>query len=474
MTIRTEETNEPGFDSLLGVTSDAKMPEGPSRNAPPPDKRASSTTAAPSPKMRRRSSLMRDLHKLDFAPQDPGPNPRKSPLSLCASRAIEDLSVHHGGFQFEDQGDAMGDTNHTDCAEHEEWKLGDPYHDVTEPLGRIRNRCGAFINHRVASLASTMLILLNAIVLAAMTVKFQNSNINKVLETLDTVILSLFTIELSLQLFYLGLPELLRQRWLLFDLIIIIFSWAFVGSPVSVVRSFRIFRVFSLFSRWESMRNLVAAVGRTLPKMVTIWVALLLFFFVFCVLFTDLYGDLYEEGYLDYDYFGQLDKTFLTLFQFMTLDSWSAVVRQVRVDRPASLIAFCSWIIITAFFALNLVIAVICESLIELNNLKEKKNRSKALKKHQDMIAAQTEQLVEESQRILFIQNQMLKNQALMQQALLEIAAHMDRSTREKSMSTSSQGKGALSRLLSSLSDEDFDVAPAPDNEEETDSLANK
>jgi len=467
MTTATGETNESGFDSLLGVTinnTNNNMPEGP---CPTGD-----AATVPTPESLRRSKLMLDLRKLDFTQQDLGPTPRKSPSSLSASRAIEDLSAH-GGFQFGAGQEGLSDTNHGDCAGHEEWKLGDPYHDETKPLGRIRNRCGALINHRNASLLSTMLIILNAIVLAAMTFRFKNPNINQGLETLDTVILSLFTIELFLQLLYLGLPELLSQKWLLFDLIVIIFSWAFFGSPVNVLRSLRIFRVFSLFSRWESMRNLVEAVGKTIPKMATIWAALLLFFFVFCVLFTDLYGDLYEEGYLDYDYFGRLDKTFLTLFQFMTLDSWTGVVRQVLVERPASLIAFCSWVIITAFFALNLVIAVICESLIELNNLKEKKNRNKALKKHQDMIAAQTDQLVEETHRILVLQNKMLQNQALMQQALLEIAAHMDASTRGNRLSTSSQGgkKGALSRLLSSMSDDETEEVS--DNEEEKKCLVN-
>jgi hypothetical protein len=161
-----------------------------------------------------------------------------------------------------------------------------------------------------------------------------------------------------------------------------------------------------------------------------------------------------------------IDRTFLTLFQFMTLDSWSNVVRQVEQDRPASLLGFCAWIIITAFFILNLVVAVICESLIELTSLKEKKNQNRNLKRHQNMIAAQTDQLVEETERIATMQAQMLQNQLLIQRALLQIAEHLtttdddnDENDENNNIVDSSArslgGKAALSRLLSSLEDDE-------------------
>ena len=55
--------------------------------------------------------------------------------------------------------------------------------------------------------------------------------------------------------------------------------------------------------------------------MATIWVSLGLFFYIFSVLHTDLYHNLWDKDVLDYDYFGRLDRTALTLFQMMTLDS---------------------------------------------------------------------------------------------------------------------------------------------------------
>ena len=138
-----------------------------------------------------------------------------------------------------------------------------------------------------------------------------------------------------------------------------------------------------------------------------------------------LYSGLYDEGYLDYDYFGDLEKTFLTLFQFMTLDSWTGVVRQVNDANPYAWVGFLVWVIVTAFFVLNLVIAVICESVIELNNLQEEKRQNKAMKQHRNLILQQTHDLMEETQSISKMQKELLANQLATQQAVTIIAAHL-------------------------------------------------
>ena len=141
------------------------------------------------------------------------------------------------------------------------------------------------------------------------------------IEGADLALLIVFTVEIFLQSMYFG-KRIFSNGWMVFDGAVIFFSWFFVDSSVSVLRSFRIFRIFAIIPHWKALRRLVSAVGRTLPNMATIWVSLGLFFYIFCVLYTDLYHELYDKGYLDYDYFGRMDRTFLTLFQFMTLDSW--------------------------------------------------------------------------------------------------------------------------------------------------------
>lgn len=308
--------------------------------------------------------------------------------------------------------------------EIEVFTLGEPIHDDEHRIGHLRNQCGAFVNSVPIQWLITILIITNGLVLGALTFVRDNDSAREKLEKVDLTMLCAFTFELALQVIYLG-PKCVKTGWLLFDGFIVIFSWAFLGSPISVLRSFRIFRVFALMSRWGDMRRLIAAVARTIPNMTVVAVALMLFMYVFCVLYTDLYYDLYEEGVTDQDYFGRLDKTFLTLFQFMTLDSWSEVTRQIMVEYPYAWIGVMIFVTITAFFILNLVVAVICESLIELNSMEDEQQKRRMMKQQRNLIAHQTEQLLMETHEVVLLQRQMLFNQLAMQNVLVEMAQQL-------------------------------------------------
>ncbi len=91
---------------------------------------------------------------------------------------------------------------------------------------------------------------------------------------------------------------------------------------------------------------------------------LTILFTVFGVASTMLFGDLEYDD--DIDYFGTFDKSVLTLFQIMTFDSWKAVARQTMEKVPYSWILFVLWVLISGFVIMNLIIAIICESLVNM------------------------------------------------------------------------------------------------------------
>lgn len=202
-----------------------------------------------------------------------------------------------------------------------------------------------------------------------------NPTVFNALEWLDLSILIAFTIEFVMQLVYLG-PVFISRTWLIFDMVVVIFSWIFMGTSIKVLRAFRIFRVFSLASKWSSMQQLFVAVGSVLPRMGTVAGLLLLLFYAVTVLVTSIYAGLYDEGYLDYDYFGRLDLSFITLFQMLTTDTWLVIVRQVMDAQYYSYILFFTWISLTSIIILNLIVAIICESLLEIKEEKEEENNS--------------------------------------------------------------------------------------------------
>lgn len=131
----------------------------------------------------------------------------------------------------------------------------------------FRLACGNIVNSTPVQIVMSFFILANAIILGALTydtVRF-NAHTTAVLEGIDLGILVAFTIEIAMHFLYLSY-RLFSDSWLTFDFVVVVLSWIFLDSPMSVLRSFRIFRVFSLVSRWENLRLLFEAIGQTIPK----------------------------------------------------------------------------------------------------------------------------------------------------------------------------------------------------------------
>jgi hypothetical protein len=156
------------------------------------------------------------------------------------------------------------------------------------------------------------------------------------------------------------------RPWLIFDLLVIILSWVFHEG--SVVRSFRILRALRLISKVKSLQNLMGALLHVIPKMNALLFITCVLLVVFGVMTTIMFKDSYEEGITKIDYFGRLDLTLFTLFQMMTFDNWHEPVREVMTVYPLAWTIFIFWVFISGFVIMNLIVAIVCESLIQLND----------------------------------------------------------------------------------------------------------
>ena len=63
------------------------------------------------------------------------------------------------------------------------------------------------------------------------------------------------------------------------------------------------------------------------------------------------------------------------IFRIMTFDNWHPIARATMEKYPSSWVLYLIWNIITGFVIMNLIIAIICESLVKLT---EKKNLERA------------------------------------------------------------------------------------------------
>ena len=114
------------------------------------------------------------------------------------------------------------------------------------------------------------------------------------------------------------------------------------------------------------MRRVVAAIGHSIPGMTSVISVLGLLFYVASVMATKLFGQHADPNMQEW--FGSVGASAYTLFQIMTLESWSmGIVRPTMELYPWSWVFFLPFIIITSFAVLNLFIGIIVDSMQRLH-----------------------------------------------------------------------------------------------------------
>jgi voltage-gated sodium channel len=200
-------------------------------------------------------------------------------------------------------------------------------------------------------------IILNAITLGLETSAQVMGVIGGGLMLLDKLVLGIFVVELAMRIIAYG-PRFFTKGWNLFDFTIVAISLMPDSGALSVLRSLRILRALRLFSVVPSMRKVIGGLFRALPGIGSVSMIMALIFYIFAVMATKLYGESFPE------WFGTLGATMYTLFQVMTLESWSmGIVRPVMEQHAHAWLFFVSYILATTFTMLNLFIAVILNAM---------------------------------------------------------------------------------------------------------------
>jgi hypothetical protein len=212
------------------------------------------------------------------------------------------------------------------------------------------------VEHPTVQVVIISLIVVNAIILGVGTFDFvtEDETTSRVFDAIDETFLTIFTVELGLQLLYRGL-SLFQDGWLVFDFVIIVASWSL--ESLQIIRAFRVFRAFRLITRIGHLRELIAAIGAVMPRMYAIFMLLLLVFYVFAVLFTQLFGELD----LSDNFFGSLDASLFSCMQMMTLE-WADIAREVMEQDSWAWAPILSFISVTGFIVFNLIVAVVCDA----------------------------------------------------------------------------------------------------------------
>ena len=151
-----------------------------------------------------------------------------------------------------------------------------------------------------------------------------------------------------------------------FDFLIVGISLVPTSSGFEILRVLRVLRLFRLITAVPQMRKIVSALISVIPGMLSVIALMTLFFYIFAIMATQLFSEKFPE------WFGTLGESFYTLFQVMTLESWSmGIVRPVMEVYPYAWVFFVPFIFVVTFVMVNLVVAIIVDAMAILNQEEE-------------------------------------------------------------------------------------------------------
>lgn len=229
----------------------------------------------------------------------------------------------------------------------------------------MREKIAIWLDQPIVRNGIIAVILFNAVILGLETSDSVMERAGSLILLLDKLCLSVFVIEILLKLVAHG-RRFFQSGWNLFDFAIVGISLVPAGQGLSVLRALRILRVLRVISVTPRLRRVVEGLLTALPGMGSVFMLMTLIFYIGAVMSTKLFGDTFP------DWFGTLGRSAYSLFQIMTLESWSmGIVRPVMEVFPYAWAFFVPFILATTFVVLNLVVGLVVNSMQDAHHAED-------------------------------------------------------------------------------------------------------
>lgn len=210
------------------------------------------------------------------------------------------------------------------------------------------------------------LFIILVIVASALMVGVKTYEVNplvyQLLVVMDWVITIIFVVEISIR--YLaekGAREFFSNPWNVFDTLIVTVSLIPLDDAdmALVARLIRVFRVLRMISIIPELRVLLNSLMIALPRLAYVMALMFIIFYIYAAV-----GSLFFEK-INPDLWGDIAVSMLTLFRVMTFEDWTDVMYETMAVYGWSWIYYISFIFLTAFAFLNMVIGIIVNVLEE-------------------------------------------------------------------------------------------------------------
>ncbi|MGC9417366.1 MAG: ion transporter [Rhodovulum sp.] len=221
----------------------------------------------------------------------------------------------------------------------------------------MRDRLARLLERAATRNAIMGVILVNAVLLGMETSDRLMSQAGDLIVTLDKLCLAIFVAEIGAKLIAYRLA-FFRSGWNNFDFVIVGLSLVPGAQTLSVLRALRILRLLRVISVAPRLRRVVEGFITALPGMGSVFLLMGMIFYIGAVMATKLFGESFP------DWFGTLGQSAYSLFQVMTLESWSmGIVRPVMEVYPYAWAFFVPFIMVTTFAVVNLLVGLIVNSM---------------------------------------------------------------------------------------------------------------
>jgi len=229
----------------------------------------------------------------------------------------------------------------------------------------LRTRVDRIVNGPAGQGFIMGVILFNAVILGLETSGTVMARMGPLILFLDGLCLAIFVAEIAAKLFARRFA-FFRDGWNIFDLAVVGIALMPATQGLSVLRALRILRLLRIVSVTPRLRRVVEGFLSALPGMASVFLLMGIIFYIFAVMATKLFAGSFPE------WFGDLGNSAYSLFQIMTLESWSmGIVRPVMQEFPHAWLFFVPFILVTTFAVMNLVVGLIVNSMQEAHQEEE-------------------------------------------------------------------------------------------------------
>lgn len=200
-------------------------------------------------------------------------------------------------------------------------------------------------------------IIASALLIGAKTYE-EASRFDQLLHWLDLGVTLFFLFEIIVRMAAeKRLLNFFRNGWNVFDFIIVVASLVPINDSemVLVARLLRVFRVLRLVSMIPELRMLLAALVKSIPRMGYVALLMFIIFYIYAAIGSFMFSS------VDPVLWGNISIALLTLFRVATFEDWTDVMYDTMVDYPYSWIYYLTFIFLTAFVFLNMMIGIVLD-----------------------------------------------------------------------------------------------------------------